>query len=524
MLAVALLAASPALAATFSVTNTGDSGAGSLRQAIVDANTAAGSDAISFSIAGAPPFVIAPLSALPAITETVAIDGTSQPGFVAGTPVIVIDGASAGAGVTGLTLAAGATGSFLRALVVNNFSGDGIDVLAAAALVQGCWVGLDATGTAAAGNGSWGIFVAASGVSIGGTTAADRNVISGNASPGTAGVCIGSGSSSEVVGNYVGLNAAGTAAVPNGNGIAVQAAAVNSVIGGTGPGAGNVVSGNTVMGLDIYAGATIRGNLVGTNPGGTAAVPNGNGIMIRSGANGSVVGGTTAAARNVISGNSAFGLGVDATNVLVQGNYIGTDAAGTTPIFNGGWTVFMQPAGATNNLVGGTTAATANILCGNPVWVNSGTGNAILGNSYPASGRIQLGAGGTPNDSCDGDTGPNGLQNFPVLTSALVSGGNTTVTGSLDSTGGTAFRIEFYRSTGTDAPTYLGFTDVTTAASPVCTATINAILPVILAGTDSVVATATVKTATGTLFGDTSEFSAPIGVTTPVELMLYKVE
>ena len=96
-------------AATFTVNTTADSGAGSLRQAILDANTAAGADSIQFSIAGAGVRTIIAGSALPTITGQVTIDGATQPGY-AGTPLIKIDGASAGA-VSGLVLGAGSSGS-----------------------------------------------------------------------------------------------------------------------------------------------------------------------------------------------------------------------------------------------------------------------------------------------------------------------------------------------------------------------------------------------------------------------------
>ena len=75
-----------AILATYSVTNTNDSGAGSLRQAILDANTNAGADTITFAI-GTGPQTISPLSPLPTITDPVTIDGTTQPGF-SGSPII----------------------------------------------------------------------------------------------------------------------------------------------------------------------------------------------------------------------------------------------------------------------------------------------------------------------------------------------------------------------------------------------------------------------------------------------------
>src|SRR5438874_10284394 len=96
------------LLATFLVTNAGDSGGGSPRQAIVSANAQAGTDSIDFDIGGTGVHSIALLSALPTITDPVILDGTSQPGFT-GTPLIELNGAGAGETASGLTLSAGSS-------------------------------------------------------------------------------------------------------------------------------------------------------------------------------------------------------------------------------------------------------------------------------------------------------------------------------------------------------------------------------------------------------------------------------
>src|SRR5262249_14978172 len=142
-----------------SVTNTNDAGAGSLRQAILDANARPGPDTIQFNISGAGVHTISPLSALPSITEAVSIDGATQPGL-AGTPLIEIDGSGAGAGASGLTITAG--GSTIRGLVINRFAADGIRISGASAAsntVQGNYIGTNAAGTAALGNGEYGVYV-----------------------------------------------------------------------------------------------------------------------------------------------------------------------------------------------------------------------------------------------------------------------------------------------------------------------------------------------------------------------------
>ena len=103
----------------FSVTNTSDSGPGSLRQAILDSNTAtAGTNTIDFAIPDAGVQLIVPLSALPAIVNSVLIDGFSQPGYT-GTPLIELSGSQAGQ-TSGLTI----TGSdvTIRGLDIGGFS------------------------------------------------------------------------------------------------------------------------------------------------------------------------------------------------------------------------------------------------------------------------------------------------------------------------------------------------------------------------------------------------------------------
>jgi len=122
---LAALAASHGMAATLIVTNTSASGPGSLQQAILDANATNGLDTIVFQIPGAGVHTITPTNALPSISDSVVIDGTTQPGF-AGTPLIELSGASAGATTDGLRLSAG--NSTIRGLAINRFGGAGIHV------------------------------------------------------------------------------------------------------------------------------------------------------------------------------------------------------------------------------------------------------------------------------------------------------------------------------------------------------------------------------------------------------------
>ena len=210
------------LPSTFTVLNANDSGTGSLRQAILNANAAGGSNTIAFAIAPSGVQTIALLSALPAVTSLVVLDGTTKPGY-AGTPLVVLNGAGAGSGANGLTITAG--NSTVRGLVINQFTSAGIDITGASAtgdIVQGNYIGTDVTGSTALGNALEGILVisGAANNTIGGTTAGAGNVISGNSGPDVMGINFNDAGTGNVVqGNLIGTNAAGTAALPNYDGI-----------------------------------------------------------------------------------------------------------------------------------------------------------------------------------------------------------------------------------------------------------------------------------------------------------------
>jgi hypothetical protein len=167
-------AAAPAT--TFVVTNVINSGPGSLRQAMLDANANPGADVITFNIAGSS-LRIQPQLSLPSITDPVVIDGSTQPGF-SGTPIIELNGPMA----PGPGLFVNAPGSTIRSLVINGFENGGIIIgtSGTGSHIEGCYVGTDVTGLIAVSNGSYGVGVFSSNNVIGGTTANTRNVISGN--------------------------------------------------------------------------------------------------------------------------------------------------------------------------------------------------------------------------------------------------------------------------------------------------------------------------------------------------------
>jgi len=380
--------------ATFTVTNINDGGPGSLRDAITQANAVAGADIINFAIAGAGVQTIAPLTSLPIITEAVTIDGTSQPGF-AGTPPIQLDGTNAGATTNGILITG--SGSTIRGLAINRFRGSGIFILGNTATgnaVLGNYIGTDVNGTADLGNGGSGVVVDnAAGNTIGGSAAGDRNIISGNS---LFGVWLNAaGAANNIVrGNYIGTNAAGTAALANdATGIQVQGAP-NNTIGGTNAADRNLISGNGSAGVFIDAatatGNAVLGNFIGTDINGTADLGNvGFGVAIQNAPN-NTIGGNTAGARNIISGN-AFGVLIQntpatsnaATGNTVLGNFIGTDINGTADLGNTSTGVLVQDAAG--NTIGGTAAGDRNIISGNDgfgvqILNANATLNSVLGN------------------------------------------------------------------------------------------------------------------------------------------------
>jgi len=241
---------------TFMVTNTSDSGAGSLRQAIISANQSAGTDAISFAIAGSGTQTINLLTALPTITGAVTIDGTTQPGF-AGTPVIELNGAGAGAGDG---LAINANNCVVRGLVINRFAGNGIVVGGNSNNLEGNFIGTSVSGTFTLANALDGIFInGASNNTIGGTTVAARNLISGNRN----GIQVfGNSSANQIRSNFIGTNITGAAALGNAaNGILISGSP-NNTVGGVGSASSNTIAFNGAAGVAVASGT---GNAILSN-------------------------------------------------------------------------------------------------------------------------------------------------------------------------------------------------------------------------------------------------------------------
>ncbi len=516
--------------ATYTVDITADSGPGSLRWAMTEANTTSGLDSVVFSIPGSPPHTIRPDSILPTITDPVVIDATTQPGW-AGDPVIELDGSR----TTWITYGAGIRiecgGSTVRGFVINRFPADGVALYGGAGnVVQGNYVGTDVTGTMPLGNGHEGVGMNDSHDNVvGGTTPETRNVISGNLRSGVIMGGYGGASGNQVVGNYIGLDATGTIALGNAvDCVWIGHAAHDNTVGGAAPGAGNFIAGagRFAVGIMQYAaGNHILGNYVGTDVSGSVALGNGgSGISVLSSSTGNVIGGTSPAAGNLVSGNPGHGILIEGSNgnqVLI--NYVGTDATGTGPLGNGGDGIRVY-GDASNNAIGflgGTGGSTVAFNAGAGILVWSGVANLILGNSVHSNGGlgIDLGADGvTPNDPGDGDTGANNLQNFPVLTSVSSGGGITSVQGELNSTPNSAFTLQFFSSAQSDPTGYgegesfIGETSVTTDGNG------TALYAVSFPG-DVPLGYVVSGTATDAS-GNTSEFG-PVGLVVAVELASF---
>ena len=447
---------------TFVVTNTLDSGPGSLRQAILNNNATATAtnNLISFNIAGAGPHTIAPASALPTISEPATIDGFTQPGSSSNSLAngnnavwkIRLTGTNAGFSTRGLTF--NSPSNIVRDLVVNGFFSSGIELTTPGNLVVGNLIGLE-TDSALRANGAYGIYVTSAGNGIGGTTPSARNVTSGNNSDGI--LCIGaSATNNRVKGNFIGTDISGT--LDRGNaGAGVNLFGGNNTVGGVVAGARNVISGNNGPGVNInFQGdnSVVQGNLIGTDVTGTGAVANGSSGVAVSQATNILVGGTTSATRNLISGNFQNGvqLSFGASGARVLGNYIGTDISGGASLQNFGLGVSIDANGA---IVGGTAPGEGNIIAFNNagIRVGSGTNNAIRANAI--FGNFGLGInlgfdGATPNDAGDTDGGANFLQNFPVITNALQTSSNLIVQGTLNSRSNTTYRIDVYANVDCD--------------------------------------------------------------------------
>lgn len=454
-----------------------------LRAAIEQANATAGADRIHFSIlafrdGGCDSFsgvcTITPASGLPFIEDPVTIDGYTQAGasensLARGSNAdlrVVLSGTKAPVDTSG-ALEILASNVTVRGLVINRWADrsgvwiDGRDryqdpATADGNKVEGNFIGTDAAGTQDLGNGIDGVSLfEAHGNTLGGTSSAARNVVSGNRYDG---VRFDEGSTNNnVQGNVIGTTASGMSALGNGRaGIGVTGAS-NNTIGGIISAARNIISGNGVDGGVIIVGDPrfasggnkIQGNFIGTSAKGTGALGNdSDGVSIVD-TSGNTIGGS-ASARNVIAFNQQIGVGVYVSDYLANDN-------------------------------------------------------SILFNSIHSNGELGIDLvsgipGATLNDFKDSDAGPNGFQNKPVLSSAATTASTLTIKGSLNSLPNTTFSLQFFSNpSGDEGKTFLAQRNVTANANGNASFTFNF--------TATVPAGQTI-TATATRVGDTSEFSA----------------
>jgi len=369
------------LAGTYTVTNTDDAGPGSLRQAILDAGAAGELSTIVFAIDTGHQR-IRPLSNLPKVISTL-VDGRTQPGY-AGTPLIEVDGSLMASGGTCFD---GVQQSAIDSLVINSCPFVGVR-LEIGGVIRRSYVGTDVTGTLAKPN-AYGVvvpgFIGAPYAVIGGYRPGDGNVISGNGT----GVSLQSGGPTFVMGNRIGTDATGMAALGNGTGIDLSHSGVQ--IGGPTFWYGNLISGNSAgiyVSINDDAGATIiQNNVIGPDAaGGGGAGTQGIGITLSS---------TTALElRENVLAHNAVGIGLQYVSVR-----------------------------------------------------DRITRNRIYANGLGIDLDNQIG-GRTFNDPMDEDHGTNLLQNFPVLASGLASNGIVTVGGTVNSEPNATYDIEIFAQRG----------------------------------------------------------------------------
>jgi hypothetical protein len=452
----------------------------SLREAIKAANANPGLDFIAFNIPGSGVHTIMPAGLT--ITDTVIIDGYTQPGATPntnaiddpdpqkrgfnGVPLIELAGTSGG---TGLKFQGGPN-SIIRGLIINRWTvGIGFDLTAPATgvKIEGNFIGTDPAGMA------------------------------------------------------------GTAGLGNGTGIQVYAFDSGIIIGGTTAAARNVISNNGATGIELFTtDSTIQGNLIGTDKTGLSVLGNiVNNVSVHlqgivNDAN-NQIGGTVPGSRNVLAGGLHISQG-SASN-RVEGNFVGVDVTGSP--FSTGSRILIDDS--PNNVIGGTSPNAGNLIGGGGdtgviIRGTAATGNAILGNSILRNIGIDLGFdGATPNDPGDADTGPNNLQNFPVISYATRDAGNLKVTYNVPSDPANStypLRVEFFLSDANgQGQTFLGFDTFTSADFTAGGKTANFATNSPIKVFDKIVSTATdsLPAASGGGPANTSEFSAQSTIVSP---------
>ncbi|MFT3785566.1 MAG: right-handed parallel beta-helix repeat-containing protein [Tepidisphaeraceae bacterium] len=358
------------LMATFAVTNANDAGAGSLRDAITQANATPGADQVSFNI-GAGSKKIALQTALPAISEALTIDGFTQPGtlFV---PTVEVNG-SGGGGLfySGFIATVPIT---VRGLSLTGFKSNGQADTGHAVLlkpgsdgstIEGNYIGVT-PGVQAVANGGHGVEIRSANNVVRG------NVISNNTGGGIF-ITTDTADNNTIEGNRIGTSPNGVIAMPNfGPGVELTLGASGNRIGGNTVEKRNLISGNQGIGVSINGSTNlptsdnvVTGNWIGLAGNGVTAMGNTGGIGVYGGT-GNIIGGWTSEERNVIAASTFNGITLDqnrADNTVIKGNYIGTTSDGLQARPNQQYAVSFS-GGAKNAVLGGTNAGEGNLIVG----------------------------------------------------------------------------------------------------------------------------------------------------------------
>jgi hypothetical protein len=229
---------------------------------------------------------------------------------------------------------------------------------------------------------------------IGGSDEGERNVISDNSA---VGVRV-DGSANVIQGNYIGTDASGTMSRPNSmEGIWIAPGAQENLVGGSNPGEGNVISGNSLFGVSISGvgakGNLVKGNYIGVDASGRVALKDRYGVVLDGGAQNNIIGGSAPGEANVISGNQSGGVlirGSGTKDNLIIGNFIGTDSSGSERLGSGSGIWLLE--GAQGNIIGGTGEGEGNVIANSGIYGilledAETTGNTIRGNSIYSNDR-----------------------------------------------------------------------------------------------------------------------------------------
>jgi len=360
-------------AATFTVTTNAASGDGSLPWAITQANMTGGTNQIVFNLPGNPPIR---LDQALQVTNPIIIDG--QRAQLVGLAVSTSPTAAV------FEFHSGSDGSEVRNLIVAN-GYIGLSINADNIKVLGCAIGTDYSGSAGLGNGL-GLWVSGNNNQIGGPSAAERNIIAGNAS---YGILADAATNLRVQGNYIGVGPDGATSLSNEIGVMLRNGTVGALIGGDRrQGEGNVLSGNHTVNIYLLGETTtsnrLAGNIIGGNASLTAALNDHCGIGLRQ-ASGNFIGLPGDGFENIIVGQSVYALYLGDVprprNNVVQNNYFGvTPDNASMPNGTG-----IMLAGADSNLIGG--ARGGGVMEGNVIAASQADALILMGDGNTVSGN-----------------------------------------------------------------------------------------------------------------------------------------